>query len=449
MGKLTQIVAMLGCVTLTACGSVKAAENYDANPGANDANQTDAPDCVPELEICGNEIDDDCNGQTDEAVLCDGKALIEVLVDPSDEAWAPADVLVHAQPATGVIGTLECRSGKVSPEGELGTTFAACANSAFTPTLDPLTTGNGLYRTEVRLVHTTGVKSSPVQLPYYLHDSLIGAAPCSLSVSPEDLFAKAGERLTKSIELGDPALVFNPDATVNVAGFSQLANPFIRLNFTPRASIAFGFGAPPTSLGRSDGLLKVLSLRRRFVFNEDKSFVLIDRRYASRRGTDYNVGCTVMHVRRNEGGGYRETSTACDALVLNREGSGVCLGVLGTTVSFAHTPTPGNAFSSLAKTLLGEIPLSDDVDNALWRKIGAVLSPHSSDLLERDCSGGGNADICAHSGFSGRWGSRNFSPKCYGSPTCTAEFDGLTVPNINVGKFDALFLPDDQHFRFE
>ncbi len=415
-------------------------EIIDADTSADAAPCTPAS---PALEICGNGIDEDCNNLVDDPALCDAAALIDVIEDPSGAALSSSDVFLHAQRGAGVGGILECRSGKVASNGTLSTTFAPCGSNRFSPSLDPGATGDGLYRTEFRIAHTEGVNSDALALSYYLHQTLEGATKCEPTVTPEELFTKALERLPVKVSDTGPTLTFSTESAVTAEGFAQLANPFIRINFTPRTSQAFGFGTPPTStmLGRSDGLLKPLSLRRQFLFNADRSLVLITRRYVSRRGLQ---NCTVMGISQNVGESSQLVDL-CDALVLNREGAGVCLGVSGTAISFLFNP-PADNFSMLANTLLGETPLTDLVDNALWRKIGRVYSPTPATMAQRAaCSGAGKSN-CRDSGYSGRWGSRLFSPKCYGALSCTLALDAMTL----VGnKFSSIYLPDDGLFRFE
>ncbi len=384
-----------------------------------------------------------CTAPVDDPSFCETLALFHVLESPAGGAWAAADVFVHVTPAEGVTGFLECRSGKVDSESSLSEDFVQCGSNRFSPGLDPLLTGDGVYRTELRIAYPDGDYSEVLPLNYYLHQSLEGAAQCMPSASPEALFAKARERLPIKASDSGPVLTFSTTSEVTSPGFAQLANPFIRINFTPRASRALGFGDTSSSpnFGRSDGLLQPLSLRRSFQFNEDRSLVLITRRYAARRGFMPNVGCQAMEIQNSQAAGSK-IKNSCSAVVLNREGAGVCLRVVGNNISFLFNPSP-TFFSGLANTLLGETPLTDLVDNAMWRKIGRVHSPVPGTTAERaSCL----SSVCAKNGWSTRWGFANFSPKCYGDPTCTSELDALSLDN---NKFRSIYLPDHELFRFE
>lgn len=439
------IFPVLLAMSAFACGSVTQEAEEDAGMATIDAGDCEPAD--PAIETCGNGVDEDCNGEIDDPALCDGAALLEIVQNPSGGAWATADVKIEARPVSGATGSLECRSGKVATDNTLTTAFAPCDGTEFTPVVDLSSTGSGLYRTEIRFVHADGTESEAVPLTYYLHEGLQGALACSLAATPEAIFTKALERLPQTLPGSSTTLLFDDSAEAGDDGFGQLANPFIRLNFTPRHSAAFGFGEPPdkANWGPGDGLLRVLSLRRHFQFNADKSLVLMTRRYAARRGLVVNTSCVVLKVGRNLGGGYRKGRDDCDAIVMNREGAGVCMGVSESgVITFAFTPD-SDIFSSLAGSTL-DIPLTDGVDNAMWRKIGAIYSPTLATTAER-ASCGVNRDTCAGAGYGGRWGYRNFSPKCYGNPSCTAEFDALPVDSGLT--WDALFLPDDGLFRFE
>ena len=402
-------------------------------------------------ERCGNGTDDDCDGVVDEPLECDPAGLIEVQTDPSGFAWDPSDVRVAVRTRGGA-GVLECRSGKVQRTGTLIGEFVACPAGAFTPESDLAAFGDGAYRTQVRFRADSGVVSRPLDLDYYLHGSLAGATDCAVldNIPADRFFSRAADRLTTTDPDGT-VLRFSTTAEPTAPGFAALANPFIHINFTPRLNRSFGFrvqGDNPAWVA-TDGELNVLSLRRRFVMNEDETMILIGRRYISRRNVDNNAisRCGAMRVKIDLGGSPG-TNYRCDAVVLNREGAGVCLVVgAGGSIQFARRPSP-TVFGSLASALVpADEALTNGVDNALWRKLAARYSPNTTAASQRaSCSRFSGS--CASNAISPRWGWRQFSAKCYGAANCTDTLRALYSVGDNTGGYTPLYLPDDELYRF-
>ncbi|MFT5357212.1 MAG: hypothetical protein ACI9KE_004446, partial [Polyangiales bacterium] len=402
-------------------------------------------------ERCGNGTDDDCDGIIDEPAECDPAGLIEVETDPSGFAWDPADVRVEVRTRAGAMGVLQCRSGKVQPTGSLIGEFADCPAAAFAPEFDLASFGDGAYRTQVRLSGASGVVSRPLDLDYYLHGSLVGATDCAVldNIPAARFFSRAIERLTTE-DTGGTVLRFSTTAAPSAPGFAAVANPFIHINFTPRLNRSFGFQirGNSTSWVATGGVLNVLSLRRRFVMSEDETMILIGRRYNSRRNIDNNAlsRCGAMGVRIGSAGSPNY-NFRCDAVVLNREGAGVCLVVAaGGAVEFARRPNP-TLFGTLASALVpADEALTNGVDNALWRKLAARYSPNTANSAERaTCA---NFRRCGDRGTSPRWGWRQFSAKCYGAPNCVDSLRALYLVGDNEEGYEPLYLPDDGFFRF-
>lgn len=408
----------------------------------------DPRDCS--TERCGNGADDDCDGVIDEPAECDPDGLIEVESDPSGYSWDPADVRVEVE-ARGGGGVLECRSGKVQVGGTIVGEFSACPAGAFTPESDLASFGDGAYRTQVRWRADSGVVSRPLDLDYYVHGSLAGATDCAVldNIPADRFFSRAAERLPTA-DPGGTTLRFSTTAAPNEPGFAALENPFIHVNFTPRLNRSFGFQlrgpAPPWTA--TDGEMNVLSLRRRFVMNEDQTMILMGRRYISRRNIDSNVvsRCGAMRISIGSQGGPR-SNFRCDAVVLNREGAGVCLVVgAGGSIEFARRPN-ATLFGSLVSSLVpADEALTNGVDNALWRKLAARYSPNTAQSARRaTCA---NNRSCGDNGVSPRWGWRQFSAKCFGEPSCTDTLRALYLVGENEEGYTPLYLPDDELYRF-
>lgn len=402
-------------------------------------------------ERCGNGTDDDCDGIVDEPAECDPDGLIEVETDPSGFAWDAADVRVEVR-SRGGAGVLECRSGKVQATGSLVGEFVECPASAFTPESDLASFGDGAYRTQVRWRADSGVVSRPLDLDYYVHSSLTGAQDCAVldNIPADRFFSRAAERLPTTDSDG-ATLRFSTSAAPDAPGFAALANPFVHINFTPRLNRSFGFQirGPSSSWAATDGVLNVLSLRRRFVMNEDETMILMGRRYISRRNIDNNAisRCGAMRVKIDLAGSPG-TNFRCDAVVLNREGAGVCLVVgAGGSIEFARRPSP-TLFGSLASSFMPpDEALTNGVDNALWRKLAARYSPNAAMSSQRaNCAR--FSGRCTENGITPRWGWRQFSAKCYGEPSCTDTLRALYLVGENEEGYTPLYLPDDELFRF-
>lgn len=414
----------------------------------DDEDPTTAPGFA---ELCDG-VDNDCDPATlDDSTLCDPSTLIEVLIDPSGVAWDQSDVQVHVANRADASGTLECRSGKVQLDGTMAGEFVACPETAFTPALDVASTGDGVYRTQVRLRLDSGGVTSPLDLDYYLHASLVGAPDCSEvdDIPAIQFFERASERL-QTVDGDGNELRFSTTGDPSNPGFAAIGSPFIHVNFTPRLNRHFSFQVPGPGAGSwvaTEGELNVLSLRRRFVMNEDQSMILISRRYGSRRGSP--GGCVTLRVNIRRGSEDRSGITyQCDALVLNREGAGVCLRVeAGGVIEFARNPAP-TVFNILMSALMPpDEALTDGVDNSLWRKLGARHSPNTESPVDRaTCTF--RAGGCSELGISGKWGWRQFSPKCFGEPNCVDTLRALQLHGSSMGGAAPLYLPDDELFRF-
>jgi len=230
-----------------------------------------------------------------------------------------------------------------------------------------------------------------------VHDSLNSptmAEICEPVATDQAFFEKAMERLPKVAQF--------PMGTV-------VDNPFIQIPFDPQPNGQFGVGA-------SSGQTNVLSLRRRFAFNEDRTLLLMTRAIESRRnGGCWNVGNTNDGVMdggwSSWGGDHRMYYSSCAGIVFNSEGSGICIRWTGSQLTFPYWSLQEYNIDGWDSWL--DMYGYNHVDHFMWRKLMKTANRFSSSYV------GANT-----------W----FSPKCYGSPTCDGG-DGHT-----------LVLPDHDHF---
>ena len=382
-------------------------------------------------------------------------------------AWDPGDVVIdNISLAAGVQGTLQCRTGKVAPDGTLSGDFIACPAMPFTPAIDLAATGDGLYATEVRVQFEGGATTTnSYVVPYYLHSSLVGAPDCAdlgAPASADAAFAAAAAQHLQSRGAFDPSL------TPADQGFVQLSNPFIRVNVAPPHNAFFQFGArmPHDSFlfPLRDGHMELLSLRHRFVLNADASMLMIYRRYASQRelASLSREVCSAAHFYPRHNGAH--STPACDAIVLNRDGAGVCL-VAQSDGSFVASRGPGRPFEHLLAYLsmhIGgpDLMLEDGVDNAMWRQLSSQYSEGVQSLAadtRGTCAlhcgamgpGTGNCQgLCTQLGYSQKWGPKRFSSKCYGDPNCVEAMIAADHVRFPGPGFAPLYLPDAAFYRF-
>jgi hypothetical protein len=238
----------------------------------------------------------------------------------------------------------------------------------------------------------------------------------------------------------------------------QLSNPFIRMNFDIPFNRYFAFGerlpGDNHTWALPDGQEQVLSLRRRFVLNETNDLLLVYRRYASRRRSGGQTGdlggahCSVASTHTH--GVRRDITRSCDVIVMNRRGAGVCLNASGGTVT--PVQTFNEPFSTLVSALLpADAALTDNVDNAMWRKLTLQWSQNEyadSGTNRRNCLRFHDSYYCGTNGYGMRDGWTQFSPKCYGSPSCVGDLIGAEMRRYAGAGFYPLFLTDQEFYNF-
>ncbi len=212
----------------------------------------------------------------------------------------------------------ECRTGHESVVADIA--FSACDGvDGKRPVHVPTATPNmeeGHYLTHMRVVDDE-FRSDVVEYPFYVHGSLDRAKLCSSVFTDEEIFAAAaaGAVLPKA----KPFLNTVDDQPGSVT------NPFIRIAFD-EVSVTDGM--------RNDGQgtwtevdqtnqadLIVSSLRRRFTYNPDRTLLLVQRQYESRRAIGQGDNDAVCQ------NGFRFSGRIfdCENFVLNSRGQSICL----------------------------------------------------------------------------------------------------------------------------
>jgi hypothetical protein len=306
-------------------GSVNAAGGAGAAGGRNVAGSPSTTVCVPSgAEVCHDGLDNDCNGFVDCPVI-NGRFPEPGRASAGDDAWA--SLAIPFRP----IRRVECRSGR--PDAVANKLWQPCDEAdptalkvySMAPSEAAMDSSNGITRFEFRFVYDDNRLSEPSFLLYYAHNSLIdsvkGTSTLQCPPLPNDarLFAAAAAYVGQ----GAPAFA---------AGDLLLKNPFIRLKFTPDVYEQFVRPAPVQDI-------KVLSIRHRFVVDPTQTMLLVTRLYQSLRSGSCEVAVLKDHVHSaagatiNKFNNNRFYAAPCTAIVMNKRGAGVCLGVAGDTIS--------------------------------------------------------------------------------------------------------------------
>jgi hypothetical protein len=327
--------------------------------------------CVPTGdEVCGDGIDNDCNGKTDCLVLTDE-------FPAKNGAASGADVqYVFEAPATGA--EFECR---VSHGDMASGTFGDCAGGATssgrvspfssTDSADP--GKDGLWTTQVRLRFPDGSVSELYSRPVYIHSSLNGVTRCPANVSAEAYVAAA-----------QPHLADEGAFTV-----TTVRNPFVEIDFDPPVDGRYTVAA-------DDGTVHWPSLRRQFTFDPDHHYLVMTRTYTA-RNADYGMGCNAavkrVHLKRGQlftpGTGPYMEFQVCNAIVFNKKGAGYCLSDTGGVATTSEHIRGDGGVQVPAPTY------SPEADNLAWRKLTARLPGGLSTNFSPKC----DTDGCA-SGYT-------------------------------------------------
>ncbi len=356
-----------------------------------------------EAEQCGDGIDNNCDGVIDCPIIVE---TMPPLPASGREDWEggavsadKAGLRLEAPAADRFI--VQCRSGK--PANVSSKQFVVCNPSnpsglnvkPFPELEGPNPLHNGLTTTQVRFAYPNGQVSQPASFTYYTHNSLYGVEQCPEKKTDAEYFAAASASLLTSAD---------PTFAQEDAG---LAPPFVNITFNPAASTV-------SEVAGGEGAVEYHSLRRRFALNAEKNLILMKRVYSSRQAQDEAHRCAAATIRKHVSdlAGYaaennRYFRNACDALVMNRDGAGVCLVVNESSeIVIANPQSSQWQYWNFSQYLWVNWA---QADNFLWRKLRA--------------DGSGSVQV--------------FSPKCYdGGSACTGG-------NTNV-----LFLPDRELFAW-
>jgi hypothetical protein len=335
--------------------------------------------CIAEGdEVCNDGIDNDCDGVVDCPVITSTVPALPSAARTNFEGGA-----VSADKATINLATpmaqdyvVQCRSAK--PAQVSAERFGVCdaANpSALTVKPFPLVEGpnaehDGLTTTQVRFAYLNGQVSQPVEFTYYVHSSIYGAEACVPKADDDDYFAAAASYL------------LNVDSPTFDDADARLAAPFVNVAFTPAANATF-------QVAEGEGAVEYLSLRRRFVLNADKNLVLMKRVFTSR--SNPATDCRAATIRKHDSDGgflmrqyYR---TPCDAIVLNREGAGLCLGVDESNAIVVANPN-----SYYWQAMFSGIVNWAQADNFMWRKLRSD-GTGTIEVFSSKCHAGGSSCV--------------------------------------------------------
>lgn len=319
--------------------------------------QTSKCACTQEKAFCNNEcvianrmacgetctpcqMDEICNAGCKPAPLAAFKTPPR---NPTGWETPTGPLQIEIEPMTAPGTIYECRTGpagKFSPtlpewgpcDGDKGT------GTVHKPKPDPATP-EGTYRTEYRYRSDT-YRSNTVALTYYVHKALDKVPTCPRPgmandgphFTDEQYFAEAVKFSQQNPNAGFPldvvypALKDPPQRTDDI----YLANPWIKIPFkgikiTPNLVTGGQWGP-----NGGDITLHNRSLRHTYVLNGPRNLLLVKRQYVHPKRKDctdvYDVGSRLgfNYGPREAQRGRRKI--ACEAMVLNGHGAGLCLG---------------------------------------------------------------------------------------------------------------------------
>ncbi len=357
------------------------------------------PACVPTTnEVCNDGIDNDCNGNVDCPVVT-GRYPDPTRASAGDDAWA------QLAPPAKTIKQVECRSGKPGAAATKPWLVCDTANPTALTVYSmglaeaKLPVGNGVTQFDFRFVFTDGKVSDPRSIVYYAHNSLWDTTKgtptraCPVAQPDSRYFDAARPYIA-------PSSTTIPTFATNDA---QLKPPFIFLRFFP------AFGGRNFTPTTTPSEIRLLSLRHRFVIDAGKQMLLVTRSYRSTRsaGTpsaDTDGSCLAATIQDRDSEyvtlpapkhNHVHKKSPCEAIVLNRAGTGVCISNISNVLTAAYYPN-----SSAIITFLNVLGIPwPKADPMMWQK------------------------------FFQRGASEWFSPKCTteNQTTCLVNYPGAPV----------------------
>jgi hypothetical protein len=195
---------------------------------------------------------------------------------------------------------------------------------------------------------------------YYAHSSLWDTVAGTSTLACPPLATD-----TAYFTLASPHLTGASSQPTFAAGDAKLKNPFITLQFSPSR---IGTGPNNWPVNSAPQQVNVLSLRHRFVLDPNRQMLLVTREYKSRREIEQTCRAAIIQIKDNHTNNAPNIppfkNNHCDAIVLNKAGSGVCIEVV------AGTPTIRGLHSSTIHSLLVRLGIPwPDADMTMWQKL--------------------------------------------------------------------------------
>ncbi|MGC4067646.1 MAG: hypothetical protein QM784_23960 [Polyangiaceae bacterium] len=394
-GGATAVGGSTGTGGATAVGGSTGAGGATAVGGSAGTGGTTAA-CVPTISVlettqaqCTDGIDNDCNGNVDCPVISTRYPEVGRATGGDD-----AMVRLLAPNSNLRLARVECRTDKTSIIGTKTWNTCDLTNPtnltlfAMTDAAAQLAASNGVTQFDFRFVYTDGRTSDPSTMTFYSHNSLRDGSPgtpklrCEPLATDEAYFSAARTYLVTG---------------TTQAGFAstdvQLKNPFIYTKFTPSYIGTFTATTTPQEV-------RILSLRHRFSLDANRQLLLVARQYSSTRSAGKcNAAAIEVHDtylggitgNRNRARKYRNV---CDAIVLNKAGSGVCLKVV------SGIPVLADNNSSPMITVLTKLGIAwPKSDPMMWQKLVDDRPSRKTLLLFSDkCAAEDTACRTAHTG---------------------------------------------------
>lgn len=316
--------------------------------------------CTPTTENCTDGIDNDCNGNID-CPIVSGRFPEPGRAAAGDDAW------VQLNAPTLAIQAVQCRTGK--PSQIAAKLWAQCTSSSPTSltvysmgaAAAQLAANDGVTQFDFRFLYTNGLVSDPSSIVYYAHSSLWDTVAGTSTLACPPLAADSAY-----FSLASTHLTGATSQPTFAASDAKLKNPFIALQFSP-SNIGTGTNNFPSN--SAPQAINVLSLRHRFVLDSTRQMLLLTRAYKSRRETGQTCRAAIIQVKDKHTNNLPNTppfkNNHCDAIVLNKAGSGVCIEVVGGT-----TPTIRGLHGSTIHALLVGLGIPwPDADMTMWQKL--------------------------------------------------------------------------------
>lgn len=252
-----------------------------------------------------------------------------------DQANRPLSFKIHhVGPGT----TYECRTGPAKNFTATVPAWQPCDVAVpYGPTPDAVLP-EGTYRTELRYRNDT-FRSEPAAYEYYVHHSLDRVATCPRSGQPDGPHFKDAEYFAAATAFQ----VANPGAFDISTPFPQpgtaagdpmrVQPPFIKIPFTqaqvlPHMRSGSTWAAAGTTL--IDYTVTERNLRHQFTLNPTRTMVMVKRRYVNPRkgGCENNFQIGTNYAAKTAPPGLTRGARYfdCEALVLNTQGKGLCMG---------------------------------------------------------------------------------------------------------------------------